>query len=66
MFAIDNYLQLCDFGCSSPIKTELREKVGTRLFQAPEMFDLGETKSYKVSESEVFAFGCTLFTIMFQ
>jgi len=66
MFTKDLNLQHCDFGHSCPIETELKHKVGTRGFQAPEMLKLDDTKSYKAKESEVYAFGCTLFAIMFH
>ncbi len=46
MFTKDNQLQLCDFGLSGPIATVMKEKHGTRQFQAPEIFDVGETESF--------------------
>lgn len=68
MITHDYRLVLIDFGHSEKVKKLIKHTVGTPAYRAPEVPDAtcDDNKFYAVERAELYALGCTLFTIMFQ
>jgi len=63
----DYRLVLIDFGHSEKVKMLIKHTIGTSGYRAPEVpvKPCGKKEYYAVERAELYALGCTLFTIMF-
>ena len=68
MITHDYRLVLIDFGHSEKVKKLIKHRIGTPAYRGPEVPDetCDENEYYAVERAELYALGCTLFTIMFQ
>ena len=68
MITHDYRLVLIDFGHSEKVKKLIKHRIGTPAYRGPEVPDAtcDESEYYAVERAELYALGCTLFTIMFQ
>ena len=63
MFTDAKGLALIDFGHAEDLGSVLSHKVGTPKYQAPEV--LLKSPNYVIDQADIYALGCTLFTVMF-
>jgi serine/threonine protein kinase len=63
MFTDAKGLALIDFGHAELLGTVLNHKVGSPSYQAPEI--LLTRPNYVIDQADIYALGCTLFTVLF-
>ena len=63
MFTDAKGLALIDFGHAEHLGTVLKHKVGSPSYQAPEV--LLRRPNYVIDQADIYALGCTLFTVLF-
>jgi len=63
MFTDAKGLALIDFGHAELLGTVLNHKVGSPSYQAPEI--LLTSPNYVIDQADIYALGCTLFTVLF-
>ena len=63
MFTDAKGLALIDFGHAELLGTVLNHKVGSPSYQAPEI--LLTSPNYVIDRADIYALGCTLFTVLF-
>ena len=61
----DGRLKLCDFGVARPTNDEIRERLGSDAWMAPEVFDIQQNGHFRGVPADVFSLGVLLFTLYF-